>query len=214
MPNGEVNITAQATDNAGVATVNAHVIGPGVDVNLTMNPGSGATWYVRRTYANLGSYAFTVWAADGTGNVASGSGPFSIAQSTPPPAPSGVVAHVQSDGAIMVMWSPGTSGSVAGYNVYRSTSVGGPFTKLTSTPVPASGPLEYLDSDVAPGTTSYDAVTAVDASGNESPLSTPASATVSGSTPPTSDYTLWIVLAIVLAVLGIASIVVVRRRKR
>jgi len=103
---------------------------------------------------------------------------------------------------------------VAGYNVYRSTSVGGPFTKLTSTPVPASGPLEYLDSDVAPGTTSYDAVTAVDASGNESPLSTPASATVSGSTPPTSDYTLWIVLAIVLAVLGIASIVVVRRRKR
>lgn len=210
-PTGILSITARVTDNAGVATVNAHVIGPSFNQNLTMSLGTDGSWYVNRTYTNLGSYAFTVWALDASGNAASGSGSFSIAQGPAPPAPSGVTLRVQSDGTIMVMWAPVVSGDVTGYNVYRAASTGGPFTKLTSTPVPANGPQQYVDTTVQPGVTYYYAVTAVNGSGNESPMSTAISAMIAGT--PQADYTLWIAIAVIAAVVVLATIVVLRRRK-
>ncbi len=213
VPAGAVNITAQVTDSGTLSTVRAHVTTYGFDVNLTMTHGTGATWFVNRTYTTVGSYAFTVWATDAAGNAAGRGGSFSIAQGPPPPAPSGVLAHNQANRTIMVMWAPVTTGGVAGYHVYRATSAGGPFTKVTSSPIPTTGPLQYTDSNVQPGVTYYYAVTAVDGAGNESPLSAVVSAAVPGGTSPT-DYGLWIALAVGAALVVLAGIVLWRRRKR
>lgn len=75
----------------------------------------------------------------------------------------------------------GGSGTIAGYNVYRSTTTGGPYTKLTSTPVT---PLSYSDTTGAAGTTYFYVVTTVDSAGNESVDSIQVSAVAVGNPNP------------------------------
>jgi hypothetical protein len=76
--------------------------------------------------------------------------------------------------SISLKWAASTS-SVTGYNVYSGTVSGGPYTKLTSTPVAATN---YTDSNVTDGTTYYFVVTAVNSDNQESAYSTQASASV------------------------------------
>jgi hypothetical protein len=61
-------------------------------------------------------------------------------------------------------WNASTS-VVVGYNVYRSTTSGGPYTKLNSALVPTTA---YTDSSVQSGLTYFYVVTAVDSGGRES----------------------------------------------
>jgi len=49
--------------------------------------------------------------------------------------------------------------TVAGYNVYRGTVSGGPYTKINSSLVAA---LDYIDSTVQSGTTYFYVTTAID----------------------------------------------------
>lgn len=67
----------------------------------------------------------------------------------------------------MLAWSA-NSGSTSGYNIYRGSQTGGPYTKLNQALVSAT---DYADSSVVPGYAYFYVVTAVDASGNESPYS-------------------------------------------
>jgi fibronectin type 3 domain-containing protein len=62
-----------------------------------------------------------------------------------------------------------------GYNAYSSSVSGGPYTKLTNTPVSGSS---YTDSNVTAGQTYFFVVTSVDSSNNESAFSTEANALV------------------------------------
>jgi hypothetical protein len=72
-------------------------------------------------------------------------------------------------------WTASSSSNVAGYNIYRSTTSGGSYTKLnTSLVVPTS----YTDSTVQAGLTYYYVVTAVDTSGDESVYSNQAQAVI------------------------------------
>jgi fibronectin type 3 domain-containing protein len=65
---------------------------------------------------------------------------------------------------------------VAGYNVYRGTSAGGPYaSKLTTSPVTST---QFTDSGLQSGLTYYYVVTAVDANGVESVNSNQASALI------------------------------------
>ncbi|HEY6290504.1 MAG TPA: fibronectin type III domain-containing protein [Terriglobia bacterium] len=73
-------------------------------------------------------------------------------------------------------WTASTSSGVTGYNVYRSTTNGGPYTKLTSSPLGATA-TAYTDSSVTAGTTYYYMATALVGS-SESGYSGQASATV------------------------------------
>jgi hypothetical protein len=76
---------------------------------------------------------------------------------------------------VVLSWTASSS-SVEGYNVYRGTTSGGPYSsKLTSSPVAA---LTFTDTTVQAGQTYYYVVTAVSSSGVESADSSPASATV------------------------------------
>lgn len=66
-------------------------------------------------------------------------------------------------------WDDNTEGTLAGYNVYRTTTSGSGYTKLNTAILTLS---EYTDNDVSNGTTYYYALTAVDTLGYESEKST------------------------------------------
>jgi len=77
--------------------------------------------------------------------------------------------------SVTLSWTASTSLNVTGYNIYRGTKSGGPYTKLTATPVAGTN---YTDSAVQAGQTYYYVATAVDNNNNESAYSDPASAAV------------------------------------
>jgi fibronectin type 3 domain-containing protein len=87
--------------------------------------------------------------------------------------------------SITVSWTAptvvGGSGTIAGYNVYRSTTSGGPYTKLTAT---VDAGLSYVDTTGAAGTTYFYVVTTVDSKGFESVDSGEASGTAVGNPNP------------------------------
>jgi ASPM-SPD-2-Hydin domain-containing protein/HYDIN/CFA65/VesB family protein/centrosomal CEP192-like protein len=76
--------------------------------------------------------------------------------------------------SVSLSWTASTS-VVSGYNVYRSTTSGSGYTKLTST---LDATISYTDSTVVNGVTYFYVTTAVDASGSESPYSNEASAVI------------------------------------
>jgi hypothetical protein len=76
--------------------------------------------------------------------------------------------------SVSLSWND-TGAQIAGYNVYRSTVSGGPYSKINSALVV---PTNYSDTSVVSGTTYFYAVTAVGTSGIESALSNQTTATV------------------------------------
>jgi len=72
-------------------------------------------------------------------------------------------------------WTASTSSNVIGYIVYRATQSGGPYTKLTTSPVAGTS---YTDVTVQGGQTYYYVTTAVDSGGTESVYSNQATAVV------------------------------------
>jgi hypothetical protein len=65
------------------------------------------------------------------------------------------------NGQVSLSWSAVSDGSLQGYNIYRSNSAGGTYTKLNSTPFNGT---TYIDSS-ASGSTEYYEVSAVDSAG-------------------------------------------------
>jgi hypothetical protein len=77
--------------------------------------------------------------------------------------------------SVSLNWVASTSVNVAGYNVYRGTASGGPYTKLTSSLAQGTS---YTDNNVQAGKTYYYVATAVDGNSRESTYSTQAKAVV------------------------------------
>jgi hypothetical protein len=96
---------------------------------------------------------------------------------TAPAAPTGLIASAGNH-QVTLDWASNTEPDLAGYNVYRSTTSGGAFTKLNAALVANSA---YLDSSAFNDTTYFYRVTAVDTAGNESAPSGEVSATPSNS---------------------------------
>jgi fibronectin type 3 domain-containing protein len=81
----------------------------------------------------------------------------------------------QSTHTVGLAWTDSGT-TVAGYNVYRGTSAGGPYvSKLTASPVTST---QFTDSGLQSGQTYYYVVTAVDSNGVESVNSNQASALI------------------------------------
>jgi len=76
---------------------------------------------------------------------------------------------------VSLSWVASTSANVAGYNVYRATTSGGPYTKVNTSLVTV---LSYADNAVQAGQAYFYVVTTVDTSNNESAYSTAAPATI------------------------------------
>jgi hypothetical protein len=76
--------------------------------------------------------------------------------------------------SVDVNWVASTS-AVAGYNVYRGTLSGGPYSKINSTLITG---LTYTDNTVSSGATYYYVITAIAADGTESSFSSQAQAVI------------------------------------
>jgi len=76
--------------------------------------------------------------------------------------------------SVALSWNASTS-PVAGYNVYRSLQSGGPYAKLTGSPLPSTS---YADSNVQSGSTYYYVATSVTSNADESGYSNQTAATI------------------------------------
>lgn len=78
--------------------------------------------------------------------------------------------------SVDVTWVASTSSSLQGYNVYRGTISGGPYTKISATLSPTT--LLFTDTTPFSGQKYFYVVTAVDTSGAESAASTEVAVTI------------------------------------
>jgi len=114
--------------------------------------------------------------ADGTVDM----GAYEHADLNPPAAPTNLMATA-GDKQVDLDWDDNAEVDLNGYNVYRSQTSGGTYTKVNGSPLSSSN---YTDTGLTGGVTYYYVVTAVDLGSNESGYSVEASATPTDSTPP------------------------------
>lgn len=174
----QINLTWLAsTDNVAVASYAVYRNGSKVGTSSTAS------------YSDTGltpstTYTYTVSATDTSGNTSALSAPVSgktLADTTPPTAPTNLSGNSASATTVSLSWSGSTDNvSVAGYNIYRGTSA----SALTQVATTAS--TQYTGSNLASGTTYFYAVAAYDAAGNVSALSSTISVTTLSAdvTPP------------------------------
>jgi len=136
------------------------------------------------TYTDTGvvngtAYFYVVTAQDTSFNESTASNEVSVTpdgtlpDSTPPAAPTGLTAS-SGDTQISLSWNANAEPDLAGYNLLRSTTSGGPYTQINGTLLTGTS---YLDTGLTNGTTYFYVATAVDTSTNESAGSGQASAT-------------------------------------
>jgi SdrD B-like domain len=101
-----------------------------------------------------------------------------------PAAPTDIYATAASQGGVQVEWAPVQDTTLAGYNIYSSSSPNKNFTLLSTTLLTTP---YYLDTGAPAGTTRYYRVTAVDSVTSAESLGSEAtaSATTNAAAPPT-----------------------------
>ncbi len=169
-----------ATDLAGYNVYrSASATGTFTKVNAAVI--TGATFTDTAAPQGLASH-YQVTAVDTAGNESVRSATVNAVRpdSTPPGVTTGVSATGTAAG-ITVGWSANGAADLAGYNVYRSATAAGTFTKVNATLVTGTS---FADTTAPQGAASYYQVTAVDASGNESVRSATVNAVRPDSTPP------------------------------
>jgi hypothetical protein len=158
------NVTITNTGNSNVTISQITASGAGYTVTggstpVTLTPSQNLALGVQFSPTAAGSVAGSVSiVSNATGS------PATVTLSG-----TGVVQHT-----VSLSWIASTS-TVAGYNVYRSTTSGSGYVKINTSLV--SG-LTYTDSNVTSGTTYYYVTTAVDSSGSESAFSNQATAAI------------------------------------
>jgi hypothetical protein len=160
------NVTLTNAGNSNITISNVSVSGAGfnasgVSTGLILTPGQAATLSASFTPAATGSVTGNVTVTSNASN-----SPDTIALSG-----TGLVLINHS---VSLSWTPSTS-TVIGYHSYSGTVSGGPYVKLTSTPVPTTS---YTDTTVQSGKTYYYVVTSVDSNNTESTFSTERSANI------------------------------------
>jgi len=146
---GSVSVTGAGFGSSGVVAGQTIGAGQTATLGVSFTPASAATVSGNVTVTSNATNSPISISLSGTGTQA--------------------VAH-----SVALSWIASTS-TVVGYNVYRATTSGGPYTLITSSPVNG---ITFTDTAVQAGVTYFYVVTAVDANGNESVNSNEASATV------------------------------------
>ena len=155
---------------ASVTISQASVMGDGFSVTgpalpTTLTAGQSASFAVSFSPPTTGSFTGKIYLISNAANV-----PTTIVVSG-----TGVDASPPPSHSVALSWDASTSTDVVGYYVSRGTQSGGPYARLTSSPITAT---VYTDSSVAAGATYYYVVTALAGNGLESDYSNQASATI------------------------------------
>jgi hypothetical protein len=148
------NWSGQGYSVSGISFPVTIAAGKSVSFAVTFTPGAAGGSQGSISFASNAPNSPTVENFSGTG-----------AQ----PAAQGTDQHV-----VDLAWAASSS-NVLGYNTYRSTQSGGPYTRLTSSP---QAQTSYSDASVAAGQTYYYVVTSVDSDSLESAFSNQATASV------------------------------------
>ncbi|MDX6580733.1 MAG: hypothetical protein QOJ47_2282, partial [Gaiellales bacterium] len=162
-----------ATDTGGSGLAGYRVYRDGSQVAQTT-----ALTFVDASLSVDGTYAYTVRALDGAGNVGPPSPTRTIqVDQTPPLAPTGIVAASPTN-QVSLSWPATSDGGAFGsgvsrYRIYRN-----------GTPIDVTAPAAYTDTTLGiEGTWQY-TVAAIDAAGNEGPQSAPVSVLYDRTPPP------------------------------
>jgi hypothetical protein len=151
--NSSLTISAAGISGTGLSAT-------GVNNNTTLAPGQSAVLVAEFSPKTSGTITGTITITSNASNAT---------VKVPVTGTAVLAAHV-----VTLQWAASTSTGVTGYNVYRSTVSGGPYTKLTASP---DGVTSYSDSSVAAGTEYYYVVTAL-SSGSESAYSNQVTVTI------------------------------------
>jgi len=156
---GSKPVTLTNVGNANVTISNVSVSGPGftatgVTSGLILPPGKAATMAATFTPAATGSVTGSVTVSSNASN-----SPHTIALSG--------AGTTQAKHSVVLSWTANTS-KVAGYYAYGSSKSGGPYARLSATPILTTS---YTDATVLSGQSYYYVVTAVDLSSVESAYS-------------------------------------------
>ena len=159
------NVAITVSGSANVTFSQVTVSGAGFSaaspsLPLTLGPGQSMTLGVTFAPASTGNVIGNLSVASNAPN-----SPLSVALSG---------SAIASQHAVTLSWSASTS-TVTGYNVYRSSQPGGPYTKLDSSLVTET---TFTDSAVQAGLTYYYVTTGVDSSNTESVDSNEVSAVI------------------------------------
>jgi hypothetical protein len=177
-----VNLTFVAPPNGTAGATAVRVERSTDGATWTMVPTLPGVYLVSDT-GLLGSttyqYRFRYLNGDGVWGAAS-----TVKSATTPQATVGPVAGLSvaaSLAGIQLSWTANSENVLAGYNVYRSTQSGGPYTKLNAALVATTS---YLDGEVSPNTAYFYVVRAQDTAGREGANSNEVS-TFAAPPPPT-----------------------------
>lgn len=141
--NSAVTVSAVSSSGTGIST-------SGVSRSTTLNPGQAAALTVQFAPTAAGTVNGSVTVTSNAAN-----SPIKISVTA-----TGVTSS--NSYSVNLGWSASSSSGVTGYNVYRGTVSGGPYSKIVSSPV--SG-INYTDSTVKAGVDYYYVVTSVSSSG-------------------------------------------------
>lgn len=130
------------------------------------------------------TYYYQVTAVNGVGIEGLASNEASaLTGNLPPPPPTGLSATAASE-QIALNWSNSPAQDLAGYNVFRSTTASGPFSRINTSLVLTS---DYSDTGLVNGTRYYYVVTAIDLAAQESNPSASVFATAGVPPAPSSS---------------------------
>ena len=175
------NLYRSTTSGGGYAKVNGPI------VTTTGFTDSGLT--------NGSAYYYVVSAVDTSGNESADSSEASV---TPLAPPAGLTATAF-NGYVSLDWADYTELPVAGYNVYRSATSGGPYNMINASLLADS---VHPDASVTNGITYYYVVTALDTNSNESPYSLEVVAAPSSALPTIPGLTPWGLAAVAGMLMG------------
>ena len=153
------------------------------------------TGFIDSGLTNGSAYYYVVSAVDTSGNESTDSSEASV---TPLAPPTGLTATAF-NGYVSLDWADYTELPVAGYNVYRSATSGGPYNMINASLLADSA---HPDASVTNGITYYYVVTALDTNSNESPYSLEVVAAPSSALPTIPGLTPWGLAAVAGMLMG------------